>query len=68
MLNIKKRQIIGFRADDRLVEQLDLVCSKREIERSEAMRMALTEWITQQLWMLSPKEKLKDIFLEEEKT
>lgn len=62
----KKTSLIGARLDVELIKKLDFICNHLGIERSEALRQALKDWLNEQMWRVSPKEKLKDIFLEKE--
>ena len=65
-MKTRKNDLIGARIDSKILEKLDFVCRHMEIERSEALRQALKDWLNEQMWRISPKEKLKDIFLEKE--
>jgi len=53
--------------DRETLDKLKLVCNHLKLEsRSDGIRMAIKEWINNEMWRVAPIQVLKEIFLEKE--
>ncbi len=61
----RKTEVLSARIDAELLKKLDFVCNHLKIDKSEALRQAIHDWVNEQMWRAAPAKKFKELFLED---